>query len=64
MENVGPLLNQKSVLVAEDAEKAELLNAFFSSAFTDETGLQNSQTSEAREVSWEKENSLGCRGSG
>ena len=28
-ENVGPLLNEADVLVMEDAEKAELLNAFF-----------------------------------
>lgn len=29
MENVGLLLNQRHVLVTEDAENAELLNAFF-----------------------------------
>jgi len=30
-DNMGPLLNEVGVLVTEDAEKAELLNAFFAS---------------------------------
>jgi len=30
-DNVGPLLNEVCVLLMEDAEKAELLNAFFAS---------------------------------
>jgi len=34
-DNVGPLLNEVSVLVTEDAEKAELRNAFFASVFSD-----------------------------
>ncbi|PKU48938.1 forkhead box protein o3 [Limosa lapponica baueri] len=33
-ENVGLLLNETDVMVTEDAEKAELLNAFFASVFT------------------------------
>ena len=41
-ENVGPLLNEVGVLVKEDAEKAELLNAFFASVFTSEAGRQES----------------------
>jgi len=36
--NVGPLLNEVGVLVMEDAEKAELLNAFFASVFTAKSG--------------------------
>ncbi|PKU30268.1 glycerol kinase [Limosa lapponica baueri] len=33
-ENAGPLLNELGALVVEDAEKVELLNAFFASVFT------------------------------
>jgi len=33
-DNVGPLLNEVGVLVMEDTEKAELLNAFFTTVFT------------------------------
>ena len=32
-DNVGPLLNEVSVLVTEHTEKAELLNAFFASVY-------------------------------
>jgi len=37
-ENVGLLLNEAGVLVKEDAEKAELLNAFFASVFSAKVG--------------------------
>jgi len=33
-DNVGPLLDEVGALVTEDADKAELLNAFFGSVFT------------------------------
>lgn len=33
-ENIGPLLNGVGALVRTDTEKAELLNAFFTSVFT------------------------------
>uniref|UniRef100_A0A8B9PUS7 Immunoglobulin C1-set domain-containing protein n=1 Tax=Apteryx owenii TaxID=8824 RepID=A0A8B9PUS7_APTOW len=39
-ENVGPLLNGVGALVTKDAEKAELLNAFFASVFTAEAKPQ------------------------
>jgi len=41
--NVGPLLNEVGVLVTEDIEKAELLNAFFASVFTAKASPQESQ---------------------
>ena len=37
-DNVGPLLNEVGALVMEDTEKAELLNAFFTSAFAPKAG--------------------------
>jgi len=48
-ENVGPLLNEVGALVMEDAEKAELLNAFFASFFTAKADLQALQSMEVRE---------------
>ncbi|PKU40159.1 rna-directed dna polymerase from mobile element jockey-like [Limosa lapponica baueri] len=48
-ENVDPLLNEVGALVMEDAEKVELLNAFFPSVFT------AIQILEVRERLWRKE---------
>ncbi|PKU32349.1 glycerol kinase [Limosa lapponica baueri] len=56
-ENVGPLLNEVGALVMEDAEKAELLSAFFASVFTAKAGPQESQTLEVGERAWRKEDS-------
>ena len=36
-DNVGPLLNEGGVLVTGDAEKAEILNAFFAPVFASMT---------------------------
>jgi len=41
-DNVGPLLNEVGVLVMEDTEKAELLNAIFASVFSAKAGPQES----------------------
>jgi len=54
-ENVGLLLNEEGVLVTEDAEKAELLNACFSSVFSAKAGPQESQALEVREEACRKD---------
>jgi len=51
---VGLLLNEVGVLVTEDAEKAELLNAFFASVFTAKAGPQESQALRVREEACRK----------
>ena len=39
-ENTGPLLNKRGELVTSSAEKAEVLNTFFTSVFTRTVGPQ------------------------
>jgi len=48
-DNVGPLLNEVGVIVTEDVEKAELLNAAFASVLSSKAGPQESQALEVRE---------------
>jgi len=54
-DNGGLLLNKVDALVTEDAEKAELLNAFFASAFSAKAGPQESQSLEVREEACRKD---------
>jgi len=54
-DNVGPLLNEAGVLVMEDTQKAELLNAFFASVFSAKAGPQGSQTLEATEEAYRED---------
>jgi len=54
-ENVGLLLNEAGVLVTEDAEKAELLNAFFASVFSAKAGPQESQALGVREEAYRED---------
>jgi len=54
-QNVGLLLNEVGALVMEDAEKAEILNAFFASVFTAKAGPQASQSLEVRDKACRKD---------
>jgi len=54
-DNVGPLLNEVVVLMTEDAEKAELLNAFFASVFSARAGPWESQALEVREEAYRED---------
>ena len=51
-DNVGPLLNEVGVLVTENAEKSELLNAFFASVFSAKASPEESHALEVGEEAW------------
>ena len=51
----GPLLNKEGALATQDAEKVELLNAFFTSVITAKAGPQASQPPEKRGQTGTKE---------
>jgi len=57
-ENVSLLLNGNGDLVAKDTEKAKVLTACFTSAFTGKTACQQPQSHEARGEVWSKEYSF------
>jgi len=54
-DNVGPMLREVGVLVTEDAEKAEILKAFFASPFSAKAGPQESQAPEVREEAYKED---------
>jgi len=56
-DNVGPLLNEGGVLVMGDAEKAEILNAFFASVFASRTLPRDSSPLAIGQRVWEMEGS-------
>jgi len=49
------LLNEAGVLVTKDAEKAELLKAFFSSVFSAKAGPQESMAPKVREEAYRED---------
>jgi len=52
---MGPQMNEEGVLVTEDAEKAELLNAFIASVFSAKASPQESQAPEVREEAYRED---------
>ncbi|GAB0209554.1 mitochondrial enolase superfamily member 1 [Grus japonensis] len=57
-ENVGPLWKEMGDLVTQDMEKAEVLNDFFASVFTDKCSSHTAQVAEGKGRDWENEELL------
>lgn len=51
-ENMGPLLSEAGAPIQGDAEKMEMLNAFFASVFAAKIASRKSQTLDIREGVW------------
>ncbi|KFV04324.1 hypothetical protein N340_00281, partial [Tauraco erythrolophus] len=54
-ENVSPLWNETGDLVTQDMEKAEILNDFFASVFTDKSSSCTAKVTEGKGRDWENE---------
>lgn len=54
-ENMGTLLNTVVDRITWDTGKAEVLNSFLATVFSNKTGFQESQVPESREKGWSKE---------
>ena len=56
-ENVGALQKETGDLVTWDMEKAEVLNNFFASVFTDKCSSHTAQVTEGKGTDWDNEES-------
>ncbi|KAM9653655.1 uncharacterized protein ACIBXB_010484 [Morphnus guianensis] len=54
-ENMGPLWKEMGDLVTQDMEKAEVLNDFFASVFTNKCSSHTAQVTEGKGRDWENE---------
>ena len=54
-ENVGPLWKKTGDLVTQGMEKAEVLNAFFASVFTNKCSSHTAQVTDGKGRDWENE---------
>ncbi|GAB0190131.1 hypothetical protein GRJ2_001478400 [Grus japonensis] len=57
-ENVGPLWNETGNLVTQDMEKAEVLNDFFASVFTDKCSSHTAQVAGGKGRDWENQEKI------
>ncbi|KFV19046.1 hypothetical protein N340_08358, partial [Tauraco erythrolophus] len=54
-ENVGPLQKETGDLITQDMQKAEVLNDFFPSVFSDKCSSRTAQVTEGKGRDWENE---------